>query len=89
MGNNRIRLSHLWRMHTMLRKLFVVTFLTLFANTSYGSPVWPMQAGEIWEYTAEPTDGSASWKELREFGEPVTLDSKLYFPVVDRQHRVF
>ena len=65
----------------MLRILVVITSLIVFANTSYGSPVWPMQAGEIWEYTAYPTDGSASWTELWRFGEEVTLDSKSYFPV--------
>lgn len=71
----------------MLRKFVVVTFFTVFANTSYGSPVWPMHAGEIWEYTAYPTDGSASWKELWQFGEEVTLDSKLYFPFLGGHFR--
>jgi len=71
----------------MLRKFVVVTFFTVFANTSYGSPVWPMHAGEIWEYTAYPTDGSASWKELWQFGEEVTLDSKLYFPFIGGHFR--
>ncbi len=71
----------------MLRKIVVVTFLMVFANTSYGSPVWPVQAGEIWEYTAYPTDGSPSWTVLWRFGEEVTLDSKLYFPVADTYFR--
>jgi hypothetical protein len=83
----RISLFNLSRRHIMLRKLVVVTFFMVFVNTSYGSPVWPMHAGKIWEYTAYPTDGSASWIELWRFGEEVILDSKLYFPVRDTYFR--
>ena len=49
----------------MFRKLILLFCVALFPATASSAPVWPMHAGEIWEYTATPLDGgtprTAKW----------------------------
>lgn len=71
----------------MVKQLGVALFFVIFTSNSYASLVWPMHSGEVWEYTADPTDGSPSWVEHWQFGEEVLLDSQWYFPVGDTYFR--
>jgi len=71
----------------MTRKIIFIIPMLLLVAIQAGADVWPVNAGQICEYTAYPLDSGEPWIEQFEVSEQVTHDSKKYFPFGDSHFR--